>query len=152
MRISGPHSLSRSKLKNNHFLIFFLFFNFAVLYWFCHVSTWIRHRYALDPHPEPSSNLPPCTIPLGRPSAPAPSIQYRCASNLDWLRGVLYQFFLLSRKNLVMPLLGMTVLICPLDILKLPQVLPGHLVGTYSSWFRDLKVIHNSSVLCLSLA
>ena len=28
--------------------------------------------------------LPPHTIPLGRPSAPAPSIQYR-ASNLDWL-------------------------------------------------------------------
>ena len=27
--------------------------------------------------------LPPRTIPLGRPSAPAPSIQYR-ASNLDW--------------------------------------------------------------------
>ena len=34
-------------------------------------------------HPEPSSLLPPHTIPLGRPSAPAPSIQYR-ASNLDW--------------------------------------------------------------------
>ena len=31
----------------------------------------------------PSSPLPPCTIPLGRPSAPGPSIQYR-ASNLDW--------------------------------------------------------------------
>ena len=27
--------------------------------------------------------LPPHSIPLGRPSAPAPSIQY-CASNLDW--------------------------------------------------------------------
>ena len=34
-------------------------------------------------HPEPSSLLPLHTIPLGRPSAPAPSIQYR-ASNLDW--------------------------------------------------------------------
>ena len=33
--------------------------------------------------PEPSSLLPPHTIPLGRPSAPAPSIQYG-ASNLDW--------------------------------------------------------------------
>ena len=32
---------------------------------------------------EPSSLLPPHSIPLGRPSAPAPSIQYR-ASNLDW--------------------------------------------------------------------
>ena len=27
--------------------------------------------------------LPPCTIPLSHPSAPAPSIQY-CSSNLDW--------------------------------------------------------------------
>ena len=34
-------------------------------------------------NPPPSSLLPPHTIPLGRPSAPAPSIQY-CASNLDW--------------------------------------------------------------------
>ena len=62
---------------------FILFFNFTVLYWFCHISTWIHHRYTRVPHPEPSSLLPPCTIPLGRPSAPAPSIQYR-ASNLDW--------------------------------------------------------------------
>ena len=31
----------------------------------------------------PSSLLPPRTIPLGRPSAPAPSIQYP-VSNLDW--------------------------------------------------------------------
>ena len=34
-------------------------------------------------HPEPTSLLPPHSIPLGRPSAPAPSIQYY-ASNLDW--------------------------------------------------------------------
>ena len=34
-------------------------------------------------HPEPPSLLPPCTIPLGRLSAPAPSIQYH-ALNLDW--------------------------------------------------------------------
>ena len=33
--------------------------------------------------PPPSSLLPPHTIPLGRPTAPAPSIQYR-APNLDW--------------------------------------------------------------------
>ena len=34
-------------------------------------------------NPPPSSLLPPHSITLGRPSAPAPSIQYR-ASNLDW--------------------------------------------------------------------
>ena len=65
------------------FFYFILFFNFTILYWFCHISTWIRHRYTRVPHPEPSTFLPPCTIPLGHPSAPAPSIQY-CASNLDW--------------------------------------------------------------------
>ena len=65
------------------FLNFILFFNFTILYWFCHISKWIRHRCSCVPHPEPSYLLPPHTIPLGRPSAPAPSIQYR-ASNLDW--------------------------------------------------------------------
>ena len=48
-----------------------------------HISKWICHRYTCVPHPEPSSLLPPHTLPLGHPSAPAPSIQYR-ASNLDW--------------------------------------------------------------------
>ena len=65
------------------FLNFILFLNFTILYWFCHISKWIRHRHTCVPHPEPSSLLPPHTIPLGRPSAPAPSIQHP-ASNLDW--------------------------------------------------------------------
>ena len=55
--------------KNFYFFIFIYFF--------------FRHRYTCVPHPGPSSLLPPHTIPLGRPSALAPSIQY-CASNLDW--------------------------------------------------------------------
>jgi len=65
------------------FLNFILFLNFTILYWFCQILKWIHHRYTCAPHPEPSSLLPPHTIPLGRPSAPAPRIQY-CASNLDW--------------------------------------------------------------------
>ena len=56
---------------------------FTILYWFCHISTCIRHRYTRVPHPEPPSLLPPCTISLGHPSAPAPSIQYH-ALNLGW--------------------------------------------------------------------
>ena len=51
---------------------------FTMLYWFCHTSTWIHHRYTHVPHPEPPFLLPPHTIPLGHPSAPAPSIQYLC--------------------------------------------------------------------------
>ena len=60
-----------------NFLFNFILFNFTILYWFCH------NRYTHVPHPEPSSLLPPHTIPLGRPSASAPSIQYH-GSNLDW--------------------------------------------------------------------
>ena len=56
---------------------------FTILYWFCHTSTWICHRYTRVPHPEPLPLLPSRTIPLGHPSAPAPSIQYH-ALNLDW--------------------------------------------------------------------
>ena len=69
------------KLKNNEKVFFFCFFYFAILYWFCHTSTWIRHRCTHVPHPEPPPTSRP--IPLGHPSAPAPSIPYH-ASNLDW--------------------------------------------------------------------
>ena len=68
------------------FFLFFLFYFIFKLYnivLFHQTSKWIRHRYTCVPHPEPSSFLPPHTLPLGRPSAPAPSNQYR-ASNLDW--------------------------------------------------------------------
>ena len=65
------------------FFNFILFLNFTILYSFCQISKWIHHRYTCVPHPEPSFLLPPHTITLGRPSAPAPSIQYR-ALNLDW--------------------------------------------------------------------
>ena len=51
------------------FLYFILFLNFTILYWFCQISKWICHRYTRVPHPEPSSLLPPHTIPLGRPSS-----------------------------------------------------------------------------------
>ena len=37
---------------------------FTLLYWFCHTSTWIWHRYTRIPHSEPPSLLPPRTIPL----------------------------------------------------------------------------------------
>ena len=62
----------------NFFLIFLffknfiLFLNFTILYWFCQIwnesATGIHVFRILNP---------PHTIPLGHPSAPAPSIQYR---------------------------------------------------------------------------
>ena len=35
-----------------YFIFLILFLNCAILYWFCQVSKWIRHRYTCVPHPE----------------------------------------------------------------------------------------------------
>ena len=61
------------------------------MYWFCHTSTWICHGCTRVPNPEPPSHLPPHTIPLVHPSAPAPSFLYP-TSNLDW-RFISYMIF-----------------------------------------------------------
>ena len=61
-----------------YFFFNFILFNFTILYWFCHISKWICHRYTCVPHPVPSSLLPPHTIPLGHPSAPAPKHPVSC--------------------------------------------------------------------------
>ena len=65
------------------------------MYWFCHTSTCIRHGCARVPHPEAPSHLPPHTIPLGHPSASAPSTLYH-ASNLDW-RSVSHMIIYVSK-------------------------------------------------------
>ena len=72
-----------SLFKKLLLLLLFFFFYFTILYWFCHTSTCIHHGCTRVPHPEPPSHLPPHTIPLGNPSAPAPSFLYP-ALNLDW--------------------------------------------------------------------
>ena len=69
------------------FWIYFnLFFYFLTLQ-YCICFAIYQHESVTGIHvflsPPPSSLHPPCPIPLGRLSAPAPSIQY-CASNLDW--------------------------------------------------------------------
>ena len=54
-----PNLANQQTLQFTSFLFFFfnfiVFFNFTILYWFCHISKWIRHRYTCVPHPEPSS-------------------------------------------------------------------------------------------------
>jgi len=95
------HLFNRIFLRTKLYITFFLFlcFNFTILYWFCHISTWIHHRYTRIPHPVPSSLLPPRTIPLGRPSASAPSIQY-CAST--WT-GNLFHIWYYTCFNAILP-------------------------------------------------
>ena len=69
------------------FHLVYFFFNFIFKFYNILLvlpnTKFFHHRYTWFQHPEPSSLLPPHTIPLGHPNAPAPSIQYR-ASNLDW--------------------------------------------------------------------
>ena len=96
----GKHSWLWLIVLKYHFLrledisFFFFFFNFYFLKFYfltlqyCIGFAIYRNESAtglhvFPGHPEPSSLLPPHTIPLGHPSAPAPSIQYP-SSNLDW--------------------------------------------------------------------
>ena len=70
---------------------------FTILYWFCHILTWICHGYICVPHPELPSHLPPHPIPLGHPSAPAPSNQYHGSWFVSYM--ILYMFQCHSPKS-----------------------------------------------------
>ena len=85
--------------NDNSFLFKFIYFNWRLItLQYCigfaihqHESTTGVHVF---PILNPPSYLPPHTIPLGHPSAPARSILYH-ASNLDWRFGsrtILYMF------------------------------------------------------------
>ena len=67
--------------------LLFNFFFYILLYNTVLVLPYINMNpprvYTCFPNPESPSHLPPHTIPLGHPSAPAPSTLYH-ASNLDW--------------------------------------------------------------------
>ena len=102
-------------------LLFFSFFKFYFLtLQYCIGFAIYQHDSATGIHvfpilnPPPSSLLPPRTIPLGCPSAPVPSIQYR-ASNLDWrlISYMIYMFHCHSPKSshpLPLPRVQKTVL------------------------------------------
>ena len=62
------------------FIYLFLLYNIVLVLPYINMNL---PRHTCGPHPEPPSHLPPHTIPLGHPSAPALSTLY-CASNLDW--------------------------------------------------------------------
>jgi len=49
-------TLSQTLPEILFFVFNFILFNFTILYWFCHISKWICHRYTCVPHPEPSWN------------------------------------------------------------------------------------------------
>ena len=59
----------------NIYIFYFTSFYFTILYWFCHTLTWIHDGCTRVPNPETPSHLPPLTISLGHPSAPAPGLE-----------------------------------------------------------------------------
>ena len=70
--------------------MFILLYNIVLVLPYINMN--LQQVYTCSPF-EPLFHLPPHTIPLGHPSAPAPSIQYH-ASNLDWqfISHILYMF------------------------------------------------------------
>ena len=68
---------------SSYFLYLFIFPPIIFISWrlitlqycsgFRHTLTWISHGFTCVANPEPPSHRLPCPIPLGRPSAPAPS-------------------------------------------------------------------------------
>ena len=73
------------------------FFSFIFISWrlitlqycsgFCHTLAWISHGFTYIPHPNPPSHLPLHPIPLGLPSAPAPST---CLMHPTWAGGLFH--------------------------------------------------------------
>ena len=57
----------------------FFFFNFTILYWFCHISKWILHRYTrvpiLNPLPPPSPYHPSGSSQCTSPKHPVSCIE-----------------------------------------------------------------------------
>ena len=116
---------------------------FTILYWFCHTSTWICHECTRVPHPEPPSHLPPRTIPLGHPSAPAPSILYS-ALNLDWRFRFLYDIIHVS-----MPF---SQIIPPSSSPQSPKDCSIHLCFFCCVTYRVIITIFlNSIYICISI-
>ena len=92
-RCFRPPALPVSRNSFFFFLIsqLFFFFSFISISWrlitlqccngFCHTLTRISHGFTCVPHPESPSCPPPHPIPLGHPSAPAPST---CLMHPTW--------------------------------------------------------------------
>ena len=90
-----------------YFILFlFVCFPFIFISWrlitlqycsgFCHTLTWISHGFTCISHPDSPSRLPPHPIPLGLPSAPAPStcLMHPMYLLFDWVSP---QFTLVSQ-------------------------------------------------------
>ena len=105
------------------FLFLFIFFNWKLIILqycggFWDTFTWISHGCTFVPHPEPSSHLPPNTIPPDHPGTPTLSTLSH-ASNLDWWyisHMIIYTFQCYSLKSSHSCLLPQGRKICSLHL------------------------------------
>ena len=109
-----------------YILKFIYFFYFTILYWFCHTSTWIRHGCTCVPHPESPTHLPPHTIPLGHPSAPAPGTLYH-ASNLYQMYQIKQMWWFVSHMIFYMFQCHSPISSCPRPLPQSPKDCSVHL-------------------------
>ena len=91
----------------------FTLFYFPMLYWFCQTLAWVCHGCTWVPNPEPPSHLPPHTISLDHPRAPAPSILYPVL-NIDW-RFISYMIVYMFQWRMVFFLFNFIVLRFPVS-------------------------------------
>ena len=115
----------------------------------------------------PPPSFPPHSIPLGRPSAPAPSIQYR-ASNLDWRfvsHMILYMFqchYPKSSHPCPLPQspkdcsIHLCLFCCLtyrviITIFLIPYICVSILYWSFSFWLTSLCIIGSSSSTSLEL-
>ena len=97
--------------------LLFIFFPFTFISWriitlqycsgFCHILTWISHRFTCIPHPDPPSHLTLHPVPLGLPKGTRPK-------HLSYLSSFesTSEFGLQSRVKLKQFSLSLNFLIC----------------------------------------
>ena len=120
------------------------------------------HRYTCVPHPEPSSLLPPHSIPQSHPSAPALSTLSH-ASNLDWRSislMVIHMFQCYSLKSSHPRLLPQSPKVCSLHlclfcclayrivitVFLIPYICVNILYWCFSFWLTSLCIIGSSFI------
>ena len=121
---------------------FILFFNFTILYWFSHISTWIHYRYTRVPHPEspPSSQPVPSlwVIPVHQPQA-------SCNLHRTWTGD---SFLIWYYIHVLMPF---SQIIPSLPLPQSPKDCSIHLCLFCCLQYRVVITIFLNSYICISI-
>ena len=112
---------------------------FTILYWFCHASTWIHHRYTHVPNPETPSHFPPqpslWVIPVHQPQA-------SCILHWTWT-GNSFLIWYYTYINAILPII-------PLPLPQSPKEYSIHLCLFCCLTYRVIITIFLNSI-CVSI-